>query len=123
MDEQVPPVVGPPKSTLEAVHMFGSVETVTGAGQDTKGGSLSMTVTTCVQASKFPKASVAVQVTMVVPMGKLVGASLVIVTLLQLPEMVGLPSATPVAMHVPGSVVTVISGAQAVNSTGSVVLA
>jgi hypothetical protein len=57
-----------------------------------------MTVTVCVQVPELPQASVAVQITRVVPFGYWLGALLPTVTVpAQLSEVVGLPNTTPVA--------------------------
>ena len=61
------------------------------------GAVLSITVTVCTAVAVFKLASVAVQITVVVPIGKLAGASLVTVTPEQLSEATADPSATPVA--------------------------
>src|SRR6266581_2896405 len=71
------------------------------------GFSWSSTVTSCVAVAVLPAASVAVQVTVVAPLAKLAGASLLAVTPGQLSDAVGLPSATPVAAQAPASVPTV----------------
>ncbi|CAA9194179.1 hypothetical protein FLACOL7796_00001 [Flavobacterium collinsii] len=65
-----------------------------------------ITFTVCVQVSIFPATSLAVHVTVVIPIGKLDGASLVTVTE-QLSLVVGVPKATPVAIHEPASAKTV----------------
>src|SRR5258706_456801 len=70
------------------------------AGQTISGGWLSVTVTDCWQVAVLPLLSVAVQVTSVVPTGKLAGALLVTVTP-QLSATTGAPRFTPEATHGP----------------------
>ena len=60
---------------------------------------LSVTVTVCVHVAIFPLASVAVQVTVVVPFGKAEGALFDTVTFVQLSLTEGVPKFTPVAVH------------------------
>ena len=60
-------------------------------------------VTICTAVALFPTASVAVQVTVVFPKGKLLGASLEKVTPVQLSVTTGLPSTTPEAVQLLGS--------------------
>ena len=66
-----------------------------------------VTVTVCVAVAVFPLASVAVQVTVVVPIAKGGIASFVNVGVPQLSEPVGVPKATPEAVQSPASVFTV----------------
>jgi len=66
-----------------------------------------MTVTVCAQVLELPAASTAVQVTVVLPIGKLLGALLLTVTELQLSETLGVPRVTPVATHWPTFALTV----------------
>ena len=59
---------------------------------------MSFTVTVCVQVCVFPAASVAIQVTVVFPKGKVDGALFVtVIAPLQLSDVVGVPKETPVA--------------------------
>lgn len=61
------------------------------------GGVLSVTVTVCWQVAELPLESVTVQVTMVVPSRKVAGALFVAGFTPQLSEVIGVPSAKPVA--------------------------
>ena len=61
------------------------------------GLTLSLTVTNCVAVAIFPKTSVAVQVTDVIPTGKLIGALLVIVMVPQPAFVDAVPKLTPCA--------------------------
>ena len=73
-------------------HEPSGLATVVSAGQEIDGASSSTTVTFWVQVAVFPAASVAVQVTVVSPSGKLDGALLVTVTeLSQLSVAVAVP--------------------------------
>ena len=69
---------------------------------------MSTTVTVCVQVAVLPAASVAVQVTVVLPMGKLAGASFVMVGAPQLSVPVALFNVAE-AVQSPGAVFTVVS--------------
>src|SRR5919108_709521 len=73
---------------------------------------LSRTITSCMQVAVLPLASVTVQVTVLVPTGNWLGASLRIVAPGQLSVMVGVPRFTPVAKHWSASVLTVPSSGQ-----------
>ena len=53
-------------------------------------------ITVCVAVAVFPLASVAVQVTVVVPTGKVAGASFVRLAIEQLSAVAGVPNTTPV---------------------------
>src|SRR5439155_14881160 len=99
--------VGAPRLTPAAAHWPASVCTVTAAGVVMVGFSWSSTVTSWVAVAVLPLASVTVQVTVVLPLGKLGGALLLTVDPGQLSAKVGLPSATPVATHRPASVLTI----------------
>ena len=84
---------------------------------------LSKTVTTCVAVAVLPDPSVTVQVTVVAPNGKLVGASLVVEATLQLSAVVGVPRVTfaRAVAHVPASTLTLTAaGAVIVGSSLSV---
>ena len=97
---QLSVVVGVPKITPVAVHEFASATAVTFAGQVIVGFWVSFTVTVCVQVCIFPATSLAVQVTVVTPIGKLDGELLVTVIVpVQLSDVVGVPKTTPVATH------------------------
>src|SRR5260370_3198839 len=98
--------------TLVAPHRPGEATTVTSAGQVMEGGWLSVTITSCGQVAVLRCESVAVQITVLVPTGKIAGALLVTVTAPQLSETVGVPSVTLVAPHRPGEATTVTSAGQ-----------
>src|SRR6266481_1905281 len=82
-------------------------------GQVIEGGWLSVTITSCGQVAVLPCESVAVQMTVLVPTGNIVGALLVTVTAPQLSETVGAPSVTFVAPHRPGEAKTFTRAGQA----------
>ena len=79
---------------------------VSPAGQITVGGILSTTVTLCAAVLVLPDASVTVQVTTVIPTGKLAGALFVAVSPGQLSEVTGVPNTTPVAAQLFASTFT-----------------
>src|SRR6185369_3381270 len=95
--EQLSVVTGVPSATLVALHPE-LADTTTLGGQVMAGGVRSRTTTSCWQLAEFPPTSVAVQVTIFVPSGKLAGALLVTVTA-QLSVVMGTPSATLVALQ------------------------
>src|SRR5207249_6550310 len=82
--------------------------TVTFAGAMIIGRSRSFTVTSWAADALLPEGSVAVHVTVVVPLGKLAGALLVTATMPELSEAVALAIAGAAA-HVPGTVEAVRS--------------
>ena len=83
------------------------------------GAWVSTTITNCVQLALLPQLSVAVQTTVLVPFGYVPGPLLTTVTVpLQLSDVVGLPSTTPLALHVPGFVLVVTVAGQLI--TGAV---
>ena len=108
---QLSAVVGVPSVTFEAAvaHVPASTLTLTAAGAVMVGSMLSTTVTTCVAVAVLPDPSVTVQVTVVAPNGKLVGALLVVEATLQLSAVVGVPSVTfeAAVANVPASTLTV----------------
>jgi hypothetical protein len=65
----------------------------------------------CVAVAVLPAASVAVQVTVVVPSGKLAGASFVTVTVVQLSVATGLPKLAITASHNPLALTVMFAGA------------
>src|SRR5690606_24185525 len=77
---------GAPSATVAASQLLLSVAIVTGAGAVITGFWLSSTITVCVAEAVFPTASVAVHVTIVVPIGKVAGALLDTVVPIQLSE-------------------------------------
>ena len=97
-------VVGLVNETV-ATQELASVPTETSAEHEIVGSSLSATVTSCVQVAVFPALSVTVQVTVVVPMGKVAGALLVTDATVQLSAVVGFVNET-VATQDPASVST-----------------
>ena len=109
-----------PKLTLVAEHAPLSAATVTSAGQVViSGGWLSVTITVCKQVAVFPPASCTVQVTVLVPTGKLAGASLVTISAPpQLSLATKLPKVTLVAEHVPSSATTFTCAGQVVITGG-----
>src|SRR6202158_2358211 len=83
------------------------------------GAWVSTTITNCVQLALLPQLSVAVQTTVLVPFGYVPGPLLTTLTVpLQLSDVVGLPSTTPLALHVPGFVLVVTLAGQVM--TGAV---
>src|SRR6516225_73855 len=110
---QLSDAVGVPSATLVAPHRPGEATIVTSAGQEIVGGSVSLTITVCGQLRLLPALSVTVQITMLVPTGKLTGASLVTVNVPpQLSATVGVPRTTLVAAHKPGEAATVTETGQ-----------
>src|ERR1043166_6406121 len=95
--------------TLPRLHWPGSAVNTMFAGHVITGGSVSRTLTLCTQVAVFPLLSDAVQVTRLVPTRNCAGASFVTVTAPQLSLVVGLPNATPVAVQLPVSTLTVTS--------------
>src|SRR5690606_12882841 len=87
-----------PRSTRVAVQPLLACASMSG-GQAFTGGSWSATVTVCKQDEVLHWASVAVQVTVVVPRGKMAGASCSRETRSQLSSAAGTPRSTPVAPH------------------------
>ncbi len=68
-------------------------------GQVIVGLTVSLTVTVWVDVVVFPLPSVTVQITVVLPNGNAIGASLVTLAILQLSVVVGTPKFTVVAVH------------------------
>src|ERR1043166_3928254 len=106
---QLSEVVGVPREMPVAKQLSESALTLTSAGQVICGSSVSSTVTVCVQVLLLPPLSVTVQVTVVVPTGNSVGASLVTLSTLQLSEVNGVPRSTLAALQLPASALTVAS--------------
>src|SRR2546425_254741 len=69
-------------------------------------------ITVCGQVLLLPWTSTTVQVTALVPTGKLAGALLVTVATAQLSAVAGAPSTTPLALHRPVSAFTVTGPGQ-----------
>ena len=67
---------------------------------------MSVTVTICVALAVLPDPSVTVQVTVVLPSGNVAGALLVTLATEQLSAVVAVPRATPDAVHIPASELT-----------------
>ncbi len=80
-------------------------------GAVTKGFTLSVTVTVWVAVALFPEPSVTVQVTIVLPKSKAVGALLVTEATEQLSAVVGVPRTTPVAVQAVFVVAATFDGA------------
>jgi hypothetical protein len=99
--EQLSDVVGAPRATPLAVHNPASAVTLTFAGQDIVGDSVSFTVTIWSHVAVNPDPSVTVHVTVVFPSGNVAGALFVTDATEQLSDVVGEPRATPDAVHVP----------------------
>ncbi len=107
---QLSAVTGDPRATV-AKQSSASVVAVMFDGQTMLGASLSDTVTVWVHVLLFPAASTTVQVTVVTPIGKVAGASLVTDATAQLSAVTGDPRAT-VAKQEPPSVVAVMFDGQ-----------
>ena len=88
--------------------------TVKLAGQEINGFSTSSTVTIWIHVAVLPYPSVAVQVILVAPNGNTVGALFEIITPVQLSVAVAFPYATLLAVHNPGSLLTVKSAGQVI---------
>jgi hypothetical protein len=115
---QLSEVTGVPKFTLVAVHPV-FVETVKAAGAVIVGLILSTTVTVCVAVAVLPAASVTVQVTVVFPIGNVVGALLTTLATEQLSAVIGVPSVTPVAVQEAFAFTVTAAGALIVGATCS----
>ena len=111
--------MGVPNTTPVAVQAV-LVVAVTLAGAVMVGKTLSTTVTICVAVLIFPDPSVTVQVTVVEPAGKVVGALLVTEATEQLSAVVGTPKTTPVAEVQP--VAVTLAGAVMVGKILSVIV-
>ncbi len=81
------------------------------AGQEIVGACVSTTVTVWVDVALFPEPSVTVQVTIVLPKAKAVGALLVTEATEQLSAVVGVPRTTPVAVQAVFVVAATFDGA------------
>jgi hypothetical protein len=114
--EQLSAVTGVPKATLKAAHAEFALM-VTLAGAVIVGFVLSTTVTVCVAVAVWPEPSVTVQVTVVVPNGKVEGALLVTDATEQLSEVTGVPSVKPVTAHAAVAFVVMFAGAVIVGFT------
>ena len=97
--EQLSAVTGVPRTTPVAVQPV-FVFTVTFAGAVIVGNVVSTTVTNWVAVLMFPEPSVTVQVTVVFPNGKVVGALFVTVATEQLSPVIGFPRERPVTPQV-----------------------
>jgi hypothetical protein len=100
---------GVPNATVAASHAPASADCVIATGAVITGFCVSSTVTVCVAVEVFPAASVAVQVTLVIPIGNVAGASFATVAPVQLSENIGDPKTTAVAVHAAKSAGTVIA--------------
>jgi len=95
---QLSDVIGVPNSNPVIVQPeVDTVEILLGA--TIVGTNESITVTVCVPVVVLPLVSMTVHVTIVVPIPKTVGALFVTDATAQLSEVIGLPNATPVALH------------------------
>jgi hypothetical protein len=117
--EQLSPVTGVPKTIPVAVQPEVVVVTIF-AGAVMVGSVVSTTVTTCVAVLIFPEPSVTVQVTVVFPNGKVVGASFVTEATEQLSPVTGVPSANPVTPQVADDDTVKAAGATIVGRTVSI---
>ena len=81
------------------------------AGATIVGLVLSLTVTVCVAVAVLPELSVTVQITVVVPSGKVPGALFVTEATPQLSAVVGVPSVTPNALHDEFALTVTLAGA------------
>jgi uncharacterized protein (UPF0261 family) len=108
-------VSGKPRTMPVAVHPE-RVFAVTLAAQVMVGNSISVTATVCMQVALLPLLSVTVQVTVVMPIGKAEGASLVTDATPQLSDVVGVPRATPVAVLPKLVVVLILAGQEIVGN-------
>ena len=104
---QLSAVVGSPKFTFVATHKPAAAFTVTLLGHVTVGGWLSVTITSCAHVAVLPLLSRTVQITVLVPTGKLAGALFVTVVEPQLSLVTGTPKFTFVATHRPAAALTV----------------
>jgi hypothetical protein len=111
---QLSVTVGEPIATFVASQLFASVFTCTVAGQVIEGTCASTTVTFCVQEAVLPFTSVLVIVKIVTPIGKLVGALLIVLNTPQLSVTVGFPKFTFVATQLLGSVFNTRSAGQVI---------
>ena len=93
---------------------FEFADTVTFAGAVIVGKIRSTTVTDCVAVAVCPAKSVTVQVTIVFPRGKVVGALLVVKEPAQLSVTTGEPNATPVAVQLEFALTVTAEGAEIV---------
>ena len=108
--EQLSAVVGVPRTTPVAVQAE-FVVAATFDGAVMVGFTLSVTFTVWVAVVLFPEPSVTVQVTVVLPKGKVVGALLVTEATEQLSAVVGVPRTTPVAVQAVFVVAATFDGA------------
>ena len=91
--EQLSVVTGVP-NTNPVTPQVALDETVIAVGATMVGTDVSCIVTNCVAVAVFPAASVTVHVTVVAPIGKVVGALFVTVATVQLSAVSGVPNAT-----------------------------
>ena len=106
--------VGVPSTTLLATHGLALTVVFTAAGQVIAGVCASVTITVWLHVAVLPFTSVAVHVTVMFPLAKLDGASLVTVPIPQLSDVVGVPKATLLAVQIPASVFTFTVAGQAI---------
>ena len=108
--EQLSVVVGVPRTTPVAVQAE-FVVAATFDGAVMVGFTLSVMVTVWVAVVLFPEPSVTVQVTVVLPKGKVVGALLVTEATEQLSAVIGVPRTTPIAVQAEFVVAVTFDGA------------
>jgi hypothetical protein len=95
---QLSAVVGVPNATAEATQ-FAFAENTMFAGAVIVGFVLSITITACVAEAVLPAPSVTVQITVVVPSGKIAGALFVTDATVQLSDVIGMPKFAIPAPH------------------------
>src|SRR5690606_41075659 len=116
---QLSAVSGVPRAKPVASHPESAL-TVTASGAVIVGTVVSFTVTVWVAVAVKPALSVTVQVTVVLPSGKVSGESLLTEAMPQLSAVSGVPRATPVASHPESALTVTASGAVIVGDRKSV---
>jgi hypothetical protein len=116
--EQLSVAIGVPKATLVTEQVLPEFNVIAD-GAIITGLTLSVTTTVCVAVALFPEASVTVQVTIVVPVKKVVGALLTTLATEQLSDVVGVPKLTLNATHPSFAVKATFVGAVIVGNSVS----
>jgi hypothetical protein len=117
--EQLSVAIGVPKATLVTEQVLPEFNVIAD-GAIITGLTLSVTTTVCVAVALFPEASVTVQVTIVVPVKKVVGALLTTLATEQLSDVVGVPKLTLNATHPSFAVKATFVGAVIVGNSVSI---